>query len=106
MLPFASLIFLSVVCTGVNAFEKDRHPGEALYKKYGCISCHGKKGTSPFNLTDSKMEFTYDNLRKYIDDPQAFGNQKMPSFEGKISEKEYKDVIDYIIKLKKNNSAP
>lgn len=96
---------LSIISAGPSVPQKkDRPPGEALYRKYRCISCHGSKGTGPFNLTDSRMEFTYDNLRKYIDNPGAFGNQQMPSFEGKIPEKDYKDMIDYVIKLK-NDAA-
>jgi mono/diheme cytochrome c family protein len=96
--------FIILCSMRASVSETDRHPGEALYKKHRCISCHGSKGTSPFNLTDSKMEFTYDTLRKYIDNPRAFGNQQMPAFEGRISETEYKSLIDYIIKLK-NDAA-
>jgi mono/diheme cytochrome c family protein len=97
---FACVISFCVVYCGTSIPETRHHPGEVLYKKYRCISCHGSKGTTPFNLTDSKMDFTYDNLRKYIDNPRAFGNEKMPAFEGMISDVEYKDVIDYVIKLK------
>ena len=100
----SSIISFGAICTEVALSETDRHPGEALYKKYRCISCHGSKGTKPFNLTDSKIEFTYDNLRRYIDNPGAFGNQRMPPFKGRISESEYKSVVGYLIKLK-NDAA-
>ena len=104
--PLSWVFFaFTIICTAFTVLRADRHPGEALYKKYSCISCHGSKGTKPFNLTDSKLEYTYDNLRQYIDNPRAFGNQQMPAFAGRISETEYKDIIDYVIKLKTDAAA-
>src|SRR5688500_13414978 len=93
------IALLIVLCAG-NVQSARHDPGEEVYKKFQCISCHGRRGKSPYNLTDSEREYTYNSLRKYIENPRDFGNEKMPAFKGTISEKEYKDLINYIIKLK------
>ena len=98
----AGILVLGILLFGFSLHTNGSHLGEDLYKKFQCIACHGSKGTSPFNLTDAKEDYTYDNLKRYIDNPRAFGNQKMPVFKGLISDKEYRDLTSYIIQLRKN----
>jgi mono/diheme cytochrome c family protein len=99
ILSVMSIIIASMMYSKAFTSNEKKHPGKLLYKKYNCNSCHGNKGTSPFDLTDANEEYTYDKLKLYIDNPKAYGNHKMPAFKGIISENEYKDLISYIIVL-------
>jgi mono/diheme cytochrome c family protein len=102
IVSLAGVCLLRVASACMSIPNQAPDPGETLYKKFQCISCHGSKGTSPYNLTDARMEYTHDNLKRYISNPREFGNGKMPVFKGIISESEFKDLTGYVIRLQKD----
>jgi mono/diheme cytochrome c family protein len=73
--------------------------GKELYKKYECVSCHGKYGKTPFDLTQAIEKYDEQKVKDYIKNPKNFGNTRMPSYEGRIAEDQYPELIEYIIKL-------
>ena len=73
--------------------------GEILYKKYDCISCHGKKGEKPFDLTVAFQKYDSLQLKYYIMKPKDFGNERMPAFGGIIREEDYPALIEYVRQL-------
>ncbi len=94
-----------------------KSPGAALYNSQGCIACHsttGKRGVGPswkgiygqmVKLSDGssvKVDDAY--LRQSIVDPQAkivaTFPPAMPSFKGKLDDKQISDLIDFIKSLK------
>jgi len=96
---------------------KPKSPGEALYNSQGCIACHttnGKRGVGPswkgiwgsmVKLSDGssvKVDEAY--VRQSILEPQAkivaTFPPAMPSFKGKLDDKQISDLVDYIKSLK------
>src|SRR5687768_14229433 len=70
--------------------------GETLYKKYRCISCHGKTGKKRGDLTGAFKKYDDEELKKYIMNPRDFGNTKMPVYRDVIREEEYLPLVAYI----------
>ena len=78
--------------------------GEALFEEKGCVNCHyanttedkigpGLKGLMDREtLPESGWEATRENVKKQLLEPY----DNMPSYEGRLSEKEMQVLLDYI----------
>ncbi|MDJ1503092.1 cytochrome c [Xanthocytophaga agilis] len=75
---------------------RDGYSGKELYTNYSCKSCHGTDGKSPFDLTQAFNKYDNETLKKYIQNPKAFGNTQMPAFENIIPEEQYPVLIQYL----------
>lgn len=75
--------------------------GKAIYRKYGCIACHGETGKGLGDLTLAKRDFPADSsLRTWIRNPSFFKPlTKMPTFQGIIKEEEFAPLIAYVREL-------
>lgn len=95
--------------------------GHAVYKKYGCIGCHGLEGQGGIPNPNAKTAqqvpglkyvaegYTKDELKKRILDGQreipAMDPKKpapplyMPAWRGRIAEGEVEDLVAYLISL-------
>ncbi|HVZ82668.1 MAG TPA: cytochrome c [Terracidiphilus sp.] len=97
------LVLAAVVClAGSMSFAES---GEAIYKAK-CQSCHGAQGTpnpgiakvmgvKPFSDPEVK-KLTAAEMAKATTD----GKGKMPSFKGKLTDEQIKDVVAYLRTLK------
>lgn len=103
--------------TGRDLSKSPEERGEALTKKYACISCHSTDGStligpSFLNLWGKTEELTNgkkvivdeDYVRAKILNPNQSSvkgyPQVMPSFQGLITEEEILDIIAYMKNLK------
>jgi mono/diheme cytochrome c family protein len=77
--------------------------GKAIYRKYGCNSCHGETGVGVGDVTRAKLDFPADSmLAAWIRNPPAFRPlTKMPPFAGIIKEEEFAPLIAYLRELGK-----
>jgi len=77
--------------------------GEAIYKKYGCIGCHGKTGVGVGDLTLAKNNLPTDSLLKawIMNPPSMKPLTKMPPFQGVIKEEEFAPLMAYVRQLGK-----
>jgi cytochrome c1 len=75
--------------------------GKAVYRKYGCVGCHGETGVGIGDLTLAKKNFPTDSpLRAWIENPPAFRPlTKMPPFQGVIREEEFGPLMAYVREL-------
>jgi mono/diheme cytochrome c family protein len=75
--------------------------GAGIYKKYGCIACHGETGVGVGDLTLAKRDFPTDSLlQAWIRNPPSFRPlTKMPPFDGIIKEEEYAPLMAYVRQL-------
>jgi mono/diheme cytochrome c family protein len=75
--------------------------GGEIYRKYGCIACHGETGVGVGDLTLAKRDFPADSsLGMWIRNPSSFKPlTKMPSFQGVIKEEEFAPLIAYVREL-------
>ena len=80
--------------------------GEELYKLLNCYSCHGLRGGGGMgpDLTDEEWkEGTGDDTR--VMDQVMTGRNKMPGYDGVITEEEAWKVIAYVRTLYKGNPS-
>lgn len=90
---------------GANRTESSgQSKGEALFEEKGCLNCHyanttedkigpGLKGLMDREtLLESGWEATRENVKKQLLEPY----DNMPSYEGRLSEKEMQVLLDYI----------
>jgi mono/diheme cytochrome c family protein len=77
--------------------------GKHVFEKNNCVTCHGKDGTEPFDLTVRVDSLSDRHLRDFIKDPAAFGNRRMPAFRSVLSDPDIEAVIAYVRAL--SNSA-
>jgi mono/diheme cytochrome c family protein len=109
-LPFCHAAFwLSFLLLGItlNVFaqsEKLNAAGKKMYRTYQCESCHGKQGNQPYDLTQAFKKYDEEKIQKYIKNPRAFGNLRMPVFESLITD-DYDELISYVIYLGKQSSG-
>lgn len=75
--------------------------GQAIYVKYGCISCHGATGVGLADLRQAAQHYPTDAaIEAWIKNPPAFKpGTKMPPWEGVIEEGEYPALIAYVREL-------
>jgi mono/diheme cytochrome c family protein len=81
-------------------------PGEQLYNKYACISCHGQSGVGVCDLRNASKRYDSDEkLSAFLHDASKFvpGTQ-MPTWNGIIPENEYAPLITYVHELEKRAS--
>jgi mono/diheme cytochrome c family protein len=93
------LLMTAGISWGQQKKNKRNSTGLALYNKYDCVSCHGKQGNKPFDLTKAFEKYDEEKLKQYIKRPKDFGNLKMPLFESIIPESDYSSLIEYIAQL-------
>jgi len=76
--------------------------GEKLFSQYGCINCHsfeGKGGGVGPDLSDVRYRKTDAEIRAQMNNPELYNPfSQMPSFEKRLSEREKKTIIQYIMK--------
>lgn len=90
----------------VTADKSSVNTGKMLYMK-NCASCHGKmgKGDGPKarNLEDFPGDFTMAEYQKQTDGEIHYktlkGREDMPSYEGKISDEDVWNIVNYIRSL-------
>lgn len=100
-----SLVVLTAVICVTTAMSFAASPGEAIFKAH-CQACHGATGTP--NAGIAKMlgvKPASDPSMKKLTAAQMIaavtnGKGKMPSFKGKLSDAQIKDVVSYFRTLK------
>ncbi len=84
------------------ASSSQQDPGKQVYSTY-CRNCHGSNGDLGLSGAANLME---SNLPKEeLTDIISNGRNNMQSFKGLLSEKQIDRVSDYIITLRKSDSA-
>lgn len=82
---------------------KAETPGQVVYLKYDCASCHSIRGIGGTTAPDlTKVGPKYDaawHMAHFRDPQSVVKNSVMPSF-GHLSEQELKDLTDYMLTLK------
>ena len=100
------LVGLIISCAG---FSHAQDGGETLFKRR-CPACHGSdgKGETPMgkklgaaNLTSTEVQSQSD--AQLTDVITKGKNNKMPSFDGKLSKDEIAELVAYIRELGKNH---
>lgn len=78
-------------------------PGEQLYHKYACVSCHGAEGVGMCDLRQaSKLYDTDEKLLAFLHDPSKFvPGTKMPTWNGIIAENEFPVLMAYVRELER-----
>jgi cytochrome c6 len=99
----AAAVILLAALIAVPAFALS--PGADTYKK--CVACHGADGlaTSAMAKNMKVLSFKDPKMLK-ASDAQFFastknGLNKMPAYNGKLTDQQIKDVISYIRTLQK-----
>lgn len=91
--------------------DSSQPPGRRAFNKSGCMGCHtiggqagpgGPKRKGPDLAAVGKdPAHTPEWLADYIRDPQAKNPEsKMPPFQGKISDDDFKTLVEYLASLK------
>ena len=82
-------------------------PGEKLYHKYACVSCHGTQGVGVCDLRAASKQYdTDEKLSAFLHDASKFvPGSKMPTWNGIIAEDEYPMLIAYVRDLEKKAKA-
>ena len=98
----AVLAFLRVGASQTESSGKSK--GEVIFGEKGCVNCHyanktedklgpGLKGLMDREkLPESGWEATRENVKKQLIEPY----DNMPSYEGRLSEKEMQVLLDYM----------
>jgi len=73
--------------------------GRRLYEKYSCRACHGEKGVGVGDLRRAYVKYSDEQIRNYIRNPRAGGNQIMPVFGALIPESDFPALIAYVKRL-------
>lgn len=75
--------------------------GKAVYEREECIVCHVKDGEGTEFGPPHTGLYSDDWLVRLLEDPRAYYGKKsqMPSFAGKLSEKEMRAVVAYVLTL-------
>jgi mono/diheme cytochrome c family protein len=75
--------------------------GAAIYRKYGCVACHGETGVGFGDLTMVQWTLPTDSLlQAWIRNPPAMRPlTKMPPFEGILKDVEYAPLMAYVRQL-------
>lgn len=76
--------------------------GEALFRSYGCVSCHGASGVGPVgDLRTANEHFPTDQaLRRWIDEAPALRpGTRMPAWKGLIREEDYPALLAHVRSL-------
>jgi cytochrome c6 len=98
---FAAVVFGLLVFAGPSNAQGN---GEKVYKAK-CAGCHGPDGAgaTAAGKAMKARDFCSDEVKKESDaewtDIVSKGKNKMPSFSGKISDADIKDVVAYIRSL-------
>ena len=78
-----------------------------LYKSKTCIACHGAdgKGETPMGKKLNARDFHSPDVQK-MSDQELFeatknGKNKMPAYKDKLTDKQIKDLIQYVKELGK-----
>jgi len=88
--------------------EASNKTGLAIFTK-NCVSCHGKtgqgNGVKVSTLKNSSGNFTLSEFQNLTDGDIFYriknGKEEMPKFEGKLSEDEIWNTINYLRTLKR-----
>ena len=108
-----TIIIFFILCFNINVFAQDANNGKVIFEKR-CYYCHGFKGggdgpvvprldPKPRNFQDAHFKFrttpfntlpTEDDLLRTIN--KGIPGTAMPFFNTLLSEKEIRDVIEYI----------
>lgn len=80
--------------------------GEALYKKSGCLSCHGPEGKKPLPahpyLAGMKADYAVLQMKDIRDGVRTNGKSKtMVSFIKKLSDEQMQLISDYLSTIKR-----
>ncbi len=96
---------VAVMClAGASLRAQDTASGEKVFKAK-CASCHGPdgKGETAAGKATKARDICSDDVKKESDaawtDIITKGKNKMPSYTGKISDSDVKDVIAYMRSL-------
>lgn len=76
-----------------------KHPGKALYAKYGCGACHGESGGgTAADLRGANEHYPSDEtLRAWIEDaPKQKPGTRMPAWKGIIRDEDYAPLMGYV----------
>jgi cytochrome c6 len=96
-----AMLFGLLLCAGPSHAQSN---GEKVYKAK-CAGCHGPDGAgaTAAGKAMKARDFCSDDVKKASDadwtDIISKGKNKMPSFNGKISDTDIKDVVAYIRSL-------
>lgn len=92
-----------ILATAIGVGGKELTAGQRLYQSLGCSGCHminGIGGTTGPDLTTVGTRRDREWILGHFKDPKAFvPNSAMPSF-GHLSERDLKDLTDYMVELK------
>lgn len=78
--------------------SEDAKEGRVLFTKFGCYACHsiGERGaTFAPNLSSLRKPMSQEELRRFILKPPP--HAVMPSYEGRLTEKELNRIIDFVL---------
>ncbi len=72
--------------------------GSAIYRKAGCVNCHGPQGEGLGKLSNNRIRFPEDEkLVAWIRNPSAIDpHTRMPAFEGVLQEAEYGPLVGFL----------
>lgn len=97
MKVYPAAICISILLLSFKGPDKKRlAAGQALFKKYSCSSCHGETGVGIGNLTKAYLKYSDEEMVRYIKNPSAYNNLKMPKFETIIQPQDYELLIAYV----------
>ncbi|MBT1697566.1 c-type cytochrome [Fulvivirgaceae bacterium PWU4] len=91
-------LLLSVCC---YAQHEQMMKGKQVFEQNQCVACHGKDGTTPYNLSVRLDSLSDEVLKEFIKDPAAFGNRQMPAFRSILSDADIDALIVYVRTLSK-----
>ena len=98
------VVLTAVICvTAAMSFAAS--PGEAIFKAH-CQACHGATGTPSAGIAKMLgVKAVSDPAMKKLTAAEMIaavksGKGKMPSFKGKLSDTQIKDVVSYLRTLK------
>jgi len=96
--------WMAVPCLSLVLFTACESRGSRLFHTGKCIECHtisGEGGSSGPNLTDVGSRRSRDYIIQQIRNPRSHKpDTDMPSFEGRLPEKDIEDLADYLSGLK------
>lgn len=90
------ILFMMSIGRPVEAQSPQISHGKHLFEQVLCVTCHGKDGTTPFNLTLRLDSLSDTHLISFIKNPAEFGNRRMPAFESVLSDTDMEALIVYL----------
>jgi mono/diheme cytochrome c family protein len=88
--------------------EEEGNEGKRLFRKYGCVACHGENGTGPVaDVRRANDDYpTDESLRAWLDNaPRLKPGTKMPAWKGVIADADYAPLMAHVRSLSRGNGA-